>query len=174
MRNDTQRFDRYLRVMHACEKGATGVYWGHRAVAAVLFRDLVPDLSRMHAHEMEHYALFGTLIKQKRTRRVLLPVVWCAGGIVYGFLTALFGRRAVWKSTAVIEAIVEKELLEAAEFFRERDSEVYGAIHRILLDELEHKEQGLAASADRASADALIESIAAGGAAAAKKLAEKL
>ena len=165
---------RHLRVIHACEKGATGVYWGHRLVASLFFRDLIPQLSQMHAHEMEHFALFGALMKSRRARTVLFPVVWCAGGIVYGFFTALAGRRAVWRSTAVIEGIVERELLEAASFFQARDPEVHSAIHSILLDELQHKEQGEAHSREGRKLDAIVDSAAQAGAAASKKLAEKL
>jgi ubiquinone biosynthesis monooxygenase Coq7 len=165
---------RHLRVMHACEKGATGVYWGHRVVAWIFFRDLIPRLSEMHAHEMEHFAIFGSLIRQRRVRQVFAPVFWCAGGIVYGFVTALGGRRAVWKSTAVIEGIVERELLEAAAFFRERDPEVFAAIHRILLDELQHKELGESHAPGEHELDGVVSSAAQAGATVSKTLAEKL
>ncbi|CAN0481145.1 unnamed protein product, partial [Phaeothamnion confervicola] len=114
--------------MHACEKGATGVYWGHRAVARVFYRDMIVQLDEMHGHEVSHYAIFGELMMARGVRTVIAPVFWCAGGIVYGVVTALAGRRAIWRSTAVIEAIVERELKEAADFFEERDSEIHGAI----------------------------------------------
>jgi demethoxyubiquinone hydroxylase (CLK1/Coq7/Cat5 family) len=68
---------RHLRVMHACEKGATGVYWGHRAVARVCFPDLVPELSVMHGHEVEHFAAFGRLMRARGVRTVIAPV-FCA------------------------------------------------------------------------------------------------
>jgi ubiquinone biosynthesis monooxygenase Coq7 len=174
MSSDARLFNRHLRVIHACEKGATGVYWGHRLVAFLFFRDLIPQLSQMHTHEMEHFALFGELMKTRRTRTVLFPVLWCAGGIIYGAVTALGGRRAVWKSTAVIEGIVERELLEAAAFFEDRDPEICAAIHRILLDEREHKQQGEANSLDAGKVDASVGVAAQIGAATSKKFAERL
>jgi|RhiMethySRZTD1v2_1073278.scaffolds.fasta_scaffold49365_4 ubiquinone biosynthesis monooxygenase Coq7 len=174
MSSESAVFDRHLRVIHACEKGATGVYWGHRLVASVFFRDLVPQLSEMHVHEMEHFALFGSLMQRRRTRTVVLPVLWCAGGIVYGFFTALGGRKAVWKSTAVIESIVERELLQAAAFFATRDPEVHAAIRTILLDEIQHKRQGEANSPDTGKLGAVVGSAAQVGAATSKKLAERL
>lgn len=174
MNVDTRLANRHLRVIHACEKGATGVYWGHRLVATLFFRDLIPQLLQMHAHEVEHFALFGALMKDRRARTVLFPFLWCAGGIIYGFFTALGGRQAVWKSTATIEAIVERELLVAAEFFRTRDPEVHAAIHTILLDELQHKELGQTQSAIAGKLDALVDSAAHAGATASKKLAERL
>lgn len=174
MTAETRIFNRHLRVMHACEKGATGVYWGHRLVAAIFFRDLIPQLSQMHAHEQEHFALFGNLMMARRTRTVMLPVLWCAGGIIYGFITALGGRQAVWKSTAIIEGIVERELLEAAAFFETRDYEVHSAIHKILLEELQHKEHGEANSMSTGKLDAVVRAAAKASALASKKIAEKL
>ncbi len=135
----TDLLNQHLRVIYACEKGATGVYWGHRVVAAVFFRDLIAPLSEMHAHEMEHFARFGEILKARGARRVSFPLLWCAGGIAYGVLVALFGRQSVWTSTVTIEAIVERELMAAATVFKEADPQAYEHIHTILLDELAHK-----------------------------------
>jgi len=174
MQEDRHIADRHLRVMHACEKGATGVYWGHRMVASVFFRSIVSQLSEMHAHEMEHFAIFGSLMKSRDVRHVVAPVLWCAGGIVYGVVTAMAGKRAVWKSTAVIETIVEREMLEAASFFQAYDPEIHAAIHRILVEERQHKQAGELQSQGVSSLDAAVISAANAGAAASKKLAEKL
>ena len=174
MDQDQRLFDRHLRVIHACEKGATGVYWGHRLVAWLFYRDLVPQLTQMHAHEMEHYALFGALIREKRTRRVPFPVLWCGGGIIYGLFTALLGRRAIWKSTEIIETIVERELTEAAQFFEGRDATVHGTILRILEDERRHREEAQAHCPEAARVDTVVRPAAQGGALLSKKLAEKL
>jgi len=174
MDNDAALFDRHLRVIHACEKGATGVYWGHRLVAFIFFCDLVLQLTHMHTHEISHYAIFGDLIKQKKTRRVFLPVLWCGGGIIYGFFTALFGRRAIWKSTEVIEGIVEKELIKAAAFFEGKDKAVYDAIMLILADELQHKNDAHANCLGVAATDKIIEPAAKAGAYVSKKMAERL
>jgi ubiquinone biosynthesis monooxygenase Coq7 len=143
-------------------------------VAAVLFRDIVHPLSEMHAHEVEHFAIFGNLMKSRGVRHVVAPVFWCVGGIVYGVATAMAGKRAIWKSTAVIEAIVEREMLEAASFFKEQDPEIYAAINRILIEELQHKQVGELQSQGVRVLDAVVSSAAQAGATASKKLAEKL
>jgi ubiquinone biosynthesis monooxygenase Coq7 len=174
MISEARLFDRHLRVIHALEKGATGVYWGHRLVASVFFRDIVPELSKMHAHEMEHFALFGALIRSRGSRKALFPVLWCAGGIAYGALTALGGRRAVWKSTAVIENVAERELLKAAAFFQDRDREIYDAIQTILIDERQHKERGQESILGAGSIEGLVESAARASTKVSKTLAEKL
>ncbi|WP_398496241.1 demethoxyubiquinone hydroxylase family protein [Variovorax sp.] len=165
---------RHLRVMHACEKGATGVYWGHRFVAYFFMRDVVAALTEMHGHEVEHFAVFGRLMRARGVRPVIAPVFWCVGGIGYGVVTAAFGRRAIWRSTAVIEEIVERELTEAARFFQSRDEEVYTAITVILEEELAHKQLGEKNSPGDRSIDKIVTPLADAGAATAKRLAERL
>jgi len=165
---------RHLRVMHACEKGATGVYWGHRFVATFFFRDIIPQLTEMHGHEVEHFAVFGELMRARGVRPVIAPVAWCAGGIVYGVLTALGGRRAIWRSTAVIEGIVERELNQAALFFESRDDEVHRAIQSILQEELAHKTLGEANSPGDQALDKLVTPLAQAGAMTSKGLAKRL
>lgn len=167
-------YKQHLRVVHACEKGATGVYWGHRMVASVAYRDIVPKLSEMHRHEMEHFAAFGSLMRSRGVRTVVAPVLWCAGGIAYGVLTALAGRRSVWRSTAVIEAIVERELTEAAEFFKDKDAEVFSLIQKILAEEVEHKLTGEEHSPGSRAIDKFIDPTAHAGASVSKSLAERL
>lgn len=167
-------YQRHLRIIHACEKGATGVYWGHRLVAALLYRNMLPQLNEMHRHEVEHFEIFGRLMHTRGVRTVIAPVFWCLGGILYGVVTALAGRRAIWKSTAVIEGIVERELNEAARYFQTRDAEIHQAIQQILIDELEHKHAGEANSPGTAPIDGVIEPTAKGGAIAAKELAKRL
>jgi ubiquinone biosynthesis monooxygenase Coq7 len=164
----------HLRVMHACEKGATGVYWGHRLVASIAYRDIVPKLSEMHHHEMEHFAAFGGLMRSRGVRTVVAPVLWCAGGIAYGVLTALAGRRSVWRSTAAIEAIVERELTEAATFFKEKDAEVFSLIQKILAEEIQHKIAGEENSLGSKPIDRVIDPAANVGASVSKGLAERL
>jgi demethoxyubiquinone hydroxylase (CLK1/Coq7/Cat5 family) len=73
----------------------------------------------------------------------------------------------------VIEGIVERELLEAAAFFDGRDPEVHQAIHRILLDELEHKRAGESQVTGSAPIDAAVNAAAKAGAAASKEMARK-
>jgi len=160
--------------MHACEKGATGVYWGHRAISSLLYRDIVPQLSEMHRHEMEHYARFAEIMRSRGVRAVVAPVFWCAGGIVYGVVTALAGRRAIWRSTAIIESIVERELTEAGEFFKERDPEIFRTIHEVLAEEVAHKLAGEANSPGARSVDKIVAPAAKAGAAISKGLAERL
>lgn len=128
-----------LRIIHACEKGATGVYYGHRLIAKLFFKDMVKALDEMHQHETEHFNLFGYFFAQYKNAVVLPSILWCAGGIIYGLLIGLLGRNAIWISTASIENIVNKELDEAAIFFKEKDIEIHHAVLDIQKDEIHHQ-----------------------------------
>lgn len=129
-----------LRIIHACEKGATGVYYGHRIIAKLFFRDMVNALDEMHQHETEHFNLFGNFLAQYRNAVALPSILWCAGGILYGLLIGLLGRNAIWVSTASIESIVNKELDQAAIFFKEKNIDIYNAVLDIQKDEVNHQQ----------------------------------
>lgn len=54
-------------------------------------------------------------------------------------MIGLLGRNAIWISTASIENIVNKELDEAAIFFKEKDMEIHHAVLDIQKDEIHHQ-----------------------------------
>jgi ubiquinone biosynthesis monooxygenase Coq7 len=143
-------------------------------MASLFMRDVVEALTEMHGHEVEHFAVFGRLMRARGVRPVIAPVFWCAGGIVYGVVTAAFGRRAIWRSTAVIEQIVERELLQASLFFKSYDEEVHNAIADILEEELAHKQLGEANSPGDHPSDRVVTPMAKAGATVSKGLAERL
>ncbi|MCX4029717.1 demethoxyubiquinone hydroxylase family protein [Endozoicomonas sp. SM1973] len=135
--------DKQLKIMHACEKGATGVYYGHRLVAWVFYRDIIPDLNEMHRHEVEHFHIFGDYISKRKSSSVFLPTLWCGAGIVYGIFIGLLGKNAIWVSTSTIESIVDEEMTEAIEILSEVSPELAVEVSRIQQEEREH--QSLAA-----------------------------
>ena len=53
--SQNKEIETQLRIIHACEKGATGVYYGHRIIAKLFFRDMITTLDEMHRHETEHF-----------------------------------------------------------------------------------------------------------------------
>ncbi len=55
--SQNKEIETQLRIIHACEKGATGVYYGHRIIAKLFFRDMITTLDEMHRHETEHFYL---------------------------------------------------------------------------------------------------------------------
>jgi len=89
-------------------------------------------------------------------------------------LTALAGRRAVWRSTAVIESIAARELRAAAEFLESRDPEVHRAILAILTEEIAHMVAGESNSPGSAPVDGVVDPAARAGASVSKGMAERL
>lgn len=139
MHCSSNTIEKQLKIIHACEKGATGVYYGHRIIAKIFFPKIVPSLDEMHHHECEHFLIFGKFVKEKNISKGLPPVLWCAAGIIYGLFIGALGENSIWVSTAKIEEIVNKELDEASVFFREREPEIFNAVLEIQKDELLHK-----------------------------------
>ncbi|MFW1951258.1 demethoxyubiquinone hydroxylase family protein [Acinetobacter beijerinckii] len=137
--SQNKEIETQLRIIHACEKGATGVYYGHRIIAKLFFRDMITTLDTLHRHETEHFYLFGNFLNQYKNSVALPSLLWCIGGIFYGLLIGLFGRNAIWVSTASIENIVNKELEEAAFFFKEKNINIYQAVLEIQEDEISHQ-----------------------------------
>ncbi|WP_016954573.1 demethoxyubiquinone hydroxylase family protein [Catenovulum agarivorans] len=135
--------DKQLKIMHACEKGATGVYYGHRLVAKLLYQDIIPELDEMHRHEVEHYKIFGQYIAQRKFSSVLFPTLWCGTGILYGLVVGILGRNAIRVSTSTIESIVDKEMTLSIQTLMPIRPELANEVSKILEDEREH--QSLAA-----------------------------
>lgn len=139
MHCNANTIEKQLKIIHACEKGATGVYYGHRIIAKIFFPNIVPSLDEMHQHECEHFSIFGKFVQDKNIRKGLPPILWCGAGIFYGLFIGALGKNSIWVSTATIEEIVNKELDEASAFFRDQEPEIFKTVLAIQKDELLHK-----------------------------------
>ena len=95
--------------MHACERGAVGVYRGHKCVARYFFRATLEQLDSMRSHERGHAELFASLLAERGWRRCHLSALWFWGGLFYGVIVGMLGLKAIGTSTAVIESIVDHE-----------------------------------------------------------------
>ena len=60
--------EKELRIMHACELGAVGVYRGHKCVARYFFRANLSYLDNMRFHEKDHASIFRDLPKERDAR----------------------------------------------------------------------------------------------------------
>ncbi|VXB53605.1 2-octaprenyl-3-methyl-6-methoxy-1,4-benzoquinol hydroxylase [Pseudomonas sp. 8BK] len=139
MHCNSNTIEKQLKIIHACEKGATGVYYGHRIIAKIFFPNMVPSLDEMHQHECEHFSIFVQYLKDKNISKGLPPTLWCGAGIIYGLFVGALGENSIWVSTARIEEIVNKELDDAASFLREKEPEIFKAVLEIQKDELLHQ-----------------------------------
>jgi ubiquinone biosynthesis monooxygenase Coq7 len=137
-----KEIERIIRVDHAGERGAIGIYSAQLIVARVLYKDLVPVLETMLLHEREHYATFNRLLNSRGIRHCYGLGLWAFGGAVLGTLTGLLGRNAIWICTNSIETTVLHHLEWQLAFLHKHDAEVHAAVLSIKSDEEEHREMG--------------------------------
>ncbi|MDP3847171.1 MAG: demethoxyubiquinone hydroxylase family protein [Pseudomonas sp.] len=162
-----------LRVMHACEKGAIGVYRGHKCVARYFFRAKLEELDCMRFHEREHSEIFARLLREYGFRQCYLAFLWIYGGLFYGVFVGAFGLKAIGRSTATIEDIVDREFDNSLKQIQQWPA-VCDIVRAIQIEEREHKASGELFAGDTIEAKSIIVNIARAGAYAAKHLAETL
>lgn len=130
-----------IRIMHACELGATGVYRGHKCTARYFFRANLSDLDSMRLHEKDHASFFRNLLEERNARPCFAHQLFFIGGLFYGVATGLFGLKSIGTSTYTIEEIVNHEFDYVLEKLKS-DSELCKKIRAIQLEEQQHSESG--------------------------------
>jgi 3-demethoxyubiquinol 3-hydroxylase len=134
--------ERILRVDHAGEFGAINIYRAQRALARLFYKDIVPKLDEMLAHEREHFRRFDSLLKARRVRSCYALYIWAAGGAMVGFITGALGRNAIWVCTDSIESTVLHHLEWQLSFLSAHDAEAHDAVLSIKGDEEAHRDFG--------------------------------
>lgn len=141
------RIARMIRVDHAGEYGAERIYAGQ---LAVLGHTETGDILRhMKDQETAHKDAFSAMIAKRRVRPTALLPVWHVAGFALGALTAAMGKRAAMACTvAVEEAIDEHYAGQAASFSEGEEPDLRATIETFRLEELEHRDIGLANEAE--------------------------
>ncbi|MCG8392534.1 MAG: demethoxyubiquinone hydroxylase family protein [Pseudomonadales bacterium] len=134
--------ERIIRVDHAGERGAIGIYSAQLLVARILYKDLVMVLEEMLSHEREHFGTFNRLLKARGIRHCYGLTIWALGGWALGIITALLGRNAIWVCTNSIETTVLHHLQWQLAFLEQHDAEAHAAVLSIKNDEEEHRAMG--------------------------------
>ncbi len=144
------RLSRMIRVDHAGEYGAERIYAGQ---LAVLGRGDKADLLRhMMAQETHHKEVFTALIGRRRVRPTALLPLWHVAGFALGAVTAAIGERAAMACTVAVEEAIDEHYAQQAASLDEEEQELRGTIEQFRLEELEHREIGLANEAELAPA----------------------
>ncbi|MCD8523859.1 MAG: demethoxyubiquinone hydroxylase family protein [Saccharospirillaceae bacterium] len=165
--------EKELRIMHACEMGAVGVYRGHKCVARYFFRKNLAELDNMRFHEKDHAAIFSSLLKERNARLCLGHQLFFLGGLIYGVAVGFLGLRAIGTSTYTIERIVDEEFdIALPKFYREKT--ISDKIRAVQLEEKEHRDSGLELAGEQYFLSGFVETIAKTGAYTAKFLASSL
>ena len=144
------RVSRMIRVDHAGEYGAERIYAGQ---LAVLGRGDKGDLLRhMMAQETNHKAVFSGLIARRRVRPTMLLPVWHVAGFALGAITAAMGQRAAMACTVAVEEAIDEHYAQQAASLGDDEGELRDTIEVFRLEELEHRDIGLANEAELAPA----------------------
>ena len=149
-----EQIDRFVRVDHAGEYGATRIYAGQ---IAVLGRGRHgPTLSHMLEQEQVHRATFEDMIRKRRVRPTAMLPLWDVLGFALGAGTALLGSRAAMACTVAVEEAIDEHYAAQRDSLGEDEAELKEVIEKFRLEELEHRDIGLANEAELAPAYRLL------------------
>lgn len=139
--SDTDLGARILKVNHAGENGAVHIYEAQVFVARLTAPELVQELREFKSHEERHRAIFQAELLRRGRRRCRSYVLCGLGGSVLGFVTALFGRRAIAATTVAVERVVLRHLQHQITQLRATDPAAVQAIGAIVADEQQHHDE---------------------------------
>ena len=138
-----------IRVNQAGEYGATRIYAGQLAIMGSRSK-AARTIAGMAAQEERHLKHFNALIAERRVRPTVLQPFWNVAGYALGIATALMGPEAAMACTAAVETEIDKHYADQLDELGTGDPELSATILDFQAEEVEHKEQALAAGAERA------------------------
>lgn len=138
-----------IRVDQAGEYGATRIYAGQLAIMGSR-SPAARAIAGMAAQEERHLKKFNALIAERQVRPTVLQPIWNVAGYALGMATALMGPEAAMACTAAVETEIDKHYADQLAELGDSDPELATSIAEFQAEELEHKEQAIAAGAERA------------------------
>lgn len=131
-----------IKVDHAGEYGAIAIYSAQVFMARVFYRDLLPTLLEILAHERDHMRRFDILRIEYGARRCRVFPLWYVGGFALGLMTASLGRNGIRLCTYAVEDTVNRHLEEQIALMCIDAPRVADEIRSIQLQEAEHQHFG--------------------------------
>lgn len=145
-----QQIDRILRVNHAGEYGAVRIYEGQ---LFVLGRSSAgPVIAEMAEAEREHLKTFERLVVKRRARPTALQPFWHLAGFALGAATAALGPKAAMACTVAVEEVIDAHYAKQVAELEDDEAELRALCEQYRLEELEHRDTGLAHGAEAAPA----------------------
>jgi ubiquinone biosynthesis monooxygenase Coq7 len=158
--------ERTIRVDQAGEFGAVRIYQGQLAALRWTGRagsDAGRRIAAMARTEGEHNKVFDRLLTERRVRPTALSPLWNVAGFALGAATALLGEKAAMACTVAIEETIDEHYAGQAAALGDDEAELRGTIEKFRAEEIQHKDEALAAGAEEAPAyEALTAAIKAG------------
>ena len=102
--------NRILKVNHAGEHGAVGIYTGQILMARLTAPHLVDALDGFRAHERRHRQLFDAELQRRHRPRCRSYTLCGLGGLALGLLSGLLGAKAIAVTTVAVERVVLRHL----------------------------------------------------------------
>lgn len=143
-----QRLAEILRVDHAGEFGAVRIYEGQLAVLGA--SPAAATIRRMRDQEKLHYDAFQELLPAHRVRPTLLSPLWHVAGFALGAGTALLGEKAAMACTVAVEEVIDEHYASQVEELAGREPELAARLERFRREEVEHRDEAVAAGANDA------------------------
>ena len=153
--------DRIIRVDQAGEYGAKRIYEGQLAVLRGTSAE--PALQAMLGQEEKHLADFNEIMADRGVRPTALEPVWHAAGFALGAVTALMGKEAAMACTVAVEEVIGEHYAEQASQLGDDEKALRKKIADFRKDELHHRDEALAANAERAPGYPLLKGAIKGG-----------
>jgi ubiquinone biosynthesis monooxygenase Coq7 len=160
----------FIRVDHAGEYGAVRIYSGQLAVLGRTKHG--PQLEHMLKQEEHHLKTFAGLIGERRGRPTALLPLWHVAGFALGALTAAMGPEAAMACTVAVEETIDAHYAAQRDTLSDDEAPLRGTIEEFRVEEVEHRDIGLANGAERAPGYKLLHGLIAAGCKAAIRLSE--
>lgn len=138
--------DRIIKVNHAGEHGAVGIYTGQLCFARLTAPGLVETLQHFRSHERRHRALFAKELERRNHPRCRSFWLCGTGGFVLGFLTGMLGSSAIAATTVAVERVVLRHLEAQLQQLDGIDEAAVRSITSIVAEEQEHHDHSLGPS----------------------------
>lgn len=135
--------DRIIKVNHAGEHGAIGIYTGQILMAWLTAPKMVAELREFRSHEQRHRAIFGAELERRGRPRCRSYWFCGIGGFVLGAITGLLGSSAIAATTTAVESVVLRHLEHQLAVLQGHDPAAVSAISSIVAEEQQHHDQSL-------------------------------
>jgi ubiquinone biosynthesis monooxygenase Coq7 len=109
-----------------------------------------PVLRHMLAQEQAHLASFSAILAERGVRPTALLPFWHVAGYVLGAATAALGPRAAMACTVAVEEVIDEHYRAQRDALPESEAALATTIETFRVEELEHRDTGLAHGARQA------------------------
>lgn len=130
--------DRILKLNHAGEHGAVGIYSAQQLVCGWRGLPIEAQVGSFLEDEKRHRRIFAAELARRGRTRCRSYTLCGLGGFVLGLLTGLCGRACIAETTVAVEAVVLKHLHAQIGMLSSIHPRAVAAIRLILDEERAH------------------------------------